>query len=122
MNATSVRRLLLGFPFAICYALICLIRHNLFNQMKATMNESLFDSPVFVKDGTYLIREIASIDDAIDFLYEWPENERDLIYQITWTSCLASKKGITPIKDAENAMRRFASDRCILENPDITIL
>ncbi|WP_306460468.1 DUF982 domain-containing protein [Brucella cytisi] len=46
------------------------------------MSDRLFDSPIFVKDGKYLTREIASPADAIDFLYEWPQDDRDVIYEV----------------------------------------
>ncbi|RUW66009.1 DUF982 domain-containing protein, partial [Mesorhizobium sp. M1E.F.Ca.ET.063.01.1.1] len=44
------------------------------------MNDRMFDSPVFVKSGNSLIQEIACIEDALEFLYEWPKNRRGPIY------------------------------------------
>ncbi|TGS51547.1 DUF982 domain-containing protein, partial [Mesorhizobium sp. M3A.F.Ca.ET.201.01.1.1] len=40
------------------------------------MNDRMFDSPVFVKNGNSLIQEIACIEDALEFLYEWPKHKR----------------------------------------------
>jgi len=37
------------------------------------MNDRIFDSPVFVKNGNTLIQEIACLEDALEFLYEWPK-------------------------------------------------
>jgi len=54
--------------------------------MEVSMSDRLFDSPVFVKDGPFLVREIASLGDAFDFLDQWPEHDRDLIHETTWDS------------------------------------
>ncbi|MFD1197441.1 DUF982 domain-containing protein [Brucella gallinifaecis] len=81
------------------------------------MSDRLFDSPVFIKNGPFIAREIASIGDAIDFLYEWPEYDRDIIYETAWKACCDSHDGIKPMKAAENAIRGFAKKRGILEEP-----
>ncbi|RVC40815.1 DUF982 domain-containing protein, partial [Mesorhizobium sp. M4A.F.Ca.ET.090.04.2.1] len=44
------------------------------------MNDRMFDSRVYVKSGKSLIQEIACIEDALEFLYEWPKNRRGPIY------------------------------------------
>lgn len=85
------------------------------------MNDRLFDTPVFVKDGPYLVREIASIGDALDFLYEWPEHDRGLVYEIAWKACCDSHDGIKPVNAAENAIRGFAKKRGILEEPEVVL-
>lgn len=85
------------------------------------MNDRLFDRPVFVKDGPYLVREIASIGDALDFLYEWPERDRDLVYETAWKACCDSHDGVKPVAAAENAIRGFAKKRGILEEPGAPI-
>ncbi|WP_079210643.1 DUF982 domain-containing protein [Brucella pituitosa] len=85
------------------------------------MSDRLFDSPVFVKDGPLLIREIASIGDAIDFLYEWPEHDRDLIYETAWKACCDAHDGIKPVEAAESGIRGFAKKRGILEKPEVAI-
>jgi hypothetical protein len=45
---------------------------------------SYFDSPIFVKDGTRIIREVVTLEDAIEFLDRWPDAHRDLIYETAW--------------------------------------
>ncbi|XJO05453.1 hypothetical protein ACHMW7_24080 [Aminobacter sp. UC22_36] len=45
------------------------------------MSDRMFDSPVFVKSGNSLIEEIACLEDALEFLYEWPKNRRGTIYE-----------------------------------------
>jgi hypothetical protein len=51
------------------------------------MNDRMFDSPVFVKDGNSLIQEIASLEDALEFLYEWPQHRRGPIYRTALRAC-----------------------------------
>jgi hypothetical protein len=44
------------------------------------------ETPVFVKGGEHLIQEIRSLDDALDFLDEWPRTRQGPIYEIGLTS------------------------------------
>lgn len=85
------------------------------------MSERLFDSPVFVKDGPYLIREIAGIEDAIDFLHEWPDEDRDVIYEMTWKTCCDAHNGLKPHEVARHAFEGFARRRNILEKPEAAL-
>ena len=85
------------------------------------MSDRLFDSPVFVKDGEYLIQEIASIEDAIDFLYELPNEQRDVIYEVTWKTCCDAQNGLKPIRVARDAFESFARKRNLLEQPEAAI-
>lgn len=85
------------------------------------MSDRLFDSPVFVKDGPYLIREIAGIEDAIDFLYEWPQEDRDIIYEMTWKTCCDAHNGLKPFSVARSALEGFARKRSILEKPEAAL-
>jgi len=89
--------------------------------MEVSMSDRLFDSPVFVKDGPYLVREIASIGDALDFLYEWPEYDRGLIYETAWKACCDSHDGIKPVEAVESAIRGFAKKTGILEEPEVAL-
>lgn len=96
-------------------------QHLSFDRMEVQVGDRLFDSPVFVRDGYYLVQEIAGVEDAIDFLQEWPENDRDVIYETTWRTCCDAHNGFKPISVAHNALEVFAKKRNILEKPDVTI-
>ncbi|GLU27115.1 DUF982 domain-containing protein [Brucella sp. NBRC 12950] len=85
------------------------------------MSDRLFDSPVFVKDGPYIVREIGSIGDALDFLDERPLHDRDLIYETAWKACCDAHDCIKPVEAAESAIRGFAKKRGILEEPEVAI-
>jgi hypothetical protein len=79
------------------------------------MSTMAFDRPIYLKEGKYLVREIASVDDAIDFLFEWPEDKRDLIHEAALNTCLMAHDGLKPIKVARDAMRAFGKKKGILE-------
>lgn len=81
------------------------------------MNERLFDRPVFVKDGAYIIREIATLDDAIEFLDEWPDTRRDIIHATAWKACCDVFDGHKPLYVARGAFEGFAKRAKILEDP-----
>ncbi|GLS38516.1 hypothetical protein GCM10010869_41110 [Mesorhizobium tianshanense] len=74
-------------------------------------------TPVFVKRGTYIVHEIASLADAIDFLDEWPEDRRDLIHETALRACHDAHDGHKPVSAARNAFIGFAKRAGILEDP-----
>lgn len=79
------------------------------------MNDRMFDSPVFVKDGTSLIQEIACLEDALEFLYEWPRNRRGPIYDTALRACQRAFDGDYPLSAARQAFAGFAKAAKILE-------
>jgi hypothetical protein len=86
--------------------------------MEETMNSMMFDGPVFVKEGTFLVREIASLDDAVDFLMEWPEELQDLIHETAVRACHAAHDGRFPMSEARKAFADFAKRANILEESE----
>lgn len=80
------------------------------------MNAEVFSSPIFVKRGTYIVQEIASLADAIDFLDDWPEDHRDLIHETALRACYDAHDGHKPVSAARNAFRGFAKRAGILED------
>lgn len=85
------------------------------------VSDRLFDKPVYVTNGRYLTLEIASIHDALMFLHEWPEDDRDLIYETAWKACCDAHDGVKPIIAAQNAIKGFARKRGILDQPTVPI-
>jgi hypothetical protein len=51
------------------------------------MNSKVFDRPVYLMEREELIREITSLEDAIDLLEEWPKQDRDLVHEVTLKTC-----------------------------------
>jgi hypothetical protein len=106
---TSFSRL----PRVLCAILLSFATVHL---LEETMNDRMFHSPVFVKEGAYLVREIASIGDAADFLMEWPEDLQDLIYETALEACHAAYHGSLPVSAAREAFVGFAKKANILED------
>ncbi|RWJ96522.1 DUF982 domain-containing protein [Mesorhizobium sp.] len=72
------------------------------------MNDRMFDSPVFVKSETSLIQEIACVEDALEFLYEWPKNRRGSIYRTALRACQRAFDAGYPRSAAREAFCGFA--------------
>ncbi|MGN6549742.1 MAG: DUF982 domain-containing protein [Pararhizobium sp.] len=79
------------------------------------MSDRLFDPPVFIKGGKYLIQEVAGLKDAIDMLEAWPDERRDLIYDAVLKACYGALDGRRPTRAARNAFVGFARRAGILE-------
>ncbi|CAN7742594.1 DUF982 domain-containing protein [Mesorhizobium sp. LjNodule214] len=80
------------------------------------MNPEAFSSPLFVKRAAYIVQEIASLADAIDFLNEWPEDRRDLAHDAALRACYDAHAGGELVKAARNAFLGFAKQAAILED------
>lgn len=80
------------------------------------MNSEAFSSPLFVKHAAYIVQEIASLADAVDFLSEWPEDRRDLIHEAALRACYDAYDGRKPVSAARNAFFGFAKRVAVLED------
>jgi len=80
------------------------------------MNDRMFDSPVTVKCGSSLVQEIASLEDALEFLYEWPKERRGAIYETALRACRRAFDGRYPLSAARDAFRGFARSARICED------
>ena len=80
------------------------------------MSERTFDNPVFVKDGNHLIQEISCLEDALEFLYEWPQSRRGPIYHTALRACQKVYERNYPLSAARNAFAGFARSARILED------
>jgi hypothetical protein len=85
------------------------------------MNDRMFDSAVFVKSGNSLIQEIACLEDALEFLYEWPKDRRGPIHQTALRACQRAFDSDYPLSAARDAFRGFAKAARILEEVSMTI-
>jgi hypothetical protein len=85
------------------------------------MNDRMFDSPVFVKDGNSIIQEIACLEDPLEFLYEWPKNRRGVIYDTALRACHKVIETDYPLSAARQAFAGFAKSAKILEEVSIPL-
>ena len=74
-----------------------------------------FAKPVYLWDKTHFVRELTCVEDAIEFLEEWPEGQRDIIHETALRACTKAFDGLVPVKVARDAMRGFGTKKGILE-------
>src|SRR5687767_11535997 len=86
--------------------------------MEVDVNDRAFGSPVFVKGGEHFIQEVMSLDDALDFLEEWPRNRRGPIYETALRACHRAYSRDVPLDVARNAFIGFAKSAGIFEQVD----
>ncbi|WP_044547336.1 DUF982 domain-containing protein [Mesorhizobium japonicum] len=79
------------------------------------MNDRIFDNPIFVKSGSNLIQEIADLEDALEFLYDWPKERRGAIYQTALRACQRAFDSGYPLSAARQAFCGFAKSAKIHE-------
>jgi hypothetical protein len=84
-------------------------------ELEDLMSDRMFDSPVFVKDGQMIIREIACLEDALEFLYEWPKERQGTIYGTALRACQRAFDSDYPPASARDAFASFAKAAKIYE-------
>ena len=84
--------------------------------MEEAMNEKLFDSPVYVKDGNLVVRQIQCIEDAVDFLEHWPQDKRGMVFEMTQQALYSACEARLPLAAARNAFAGWARSEGILED------
>ncbi|AHF82897.1 hypothetical protein RLEG3_14195 [Rhizobium leguminosarum bv. trifolii WSM1689] len=46
----------------------------------------IFEHPIYAQ-RKYFVQEIAGLDDVFDFLDEWPQEKRDITYEVMLDAC-----------------------------------
>jgi hypothetical protein len=90
-----------------------LVDHNRISEVEMMISK-LFDRPVYLKEQKNLVREITAVEEAIDYLEDWPERERDLIHEAALRTCYMAHDGLKPLRAARDAIRSFAKKKGIL--------
>jgi len=85
------------------------------------MNDRIFDSHVFVRVEEGLVQEIACLEDAFDFLDEWPRHRRGVIYETAKRACQRAFDRQLPLAVARDAFVGFARSAKILEEVSTTV-
>ena len=65
-----------------------------------------FDSPIYAQQK-HFIQEIARLDDVFDFLDEWPQDSRDIVYEVIVDACRKAASGQLPAQAVAENFRRF---------------
>lgn len=79
------------------------------------MNDRMFDKPIYVRSGGHLIEEVAGVEDALEFLYDWPKKRRGPIYDTALRACQSAFEGRYSLSGARQAFASFAKSANILE-------
>jgi circadian clock protein KaiC len=65
-----------------------------------------FDRPIYAQ-RKHFIQELTGLDDAFDFLDEWPRDKRDLVYNVIVSACRKAASGQLPAQAVAENFRRF---------------
>jgi circadian clock protein KaiC len=65
-----------------------------------------FEQPIYVQ-RKHFIQEITGLDDLFDFLDEWPQDGRDLVYEVMVDACRKAASGQLPVPAVADNFRRF---------------
>jgi hypothetical protein len=76
------------------------------------MTSTLFDRPLFVKKDRYN-KQLASLEDVLDLLEEWPMEKRGVTYDVISKACRMAAQGVFPLT---SLIRRFLIKERILTN------
>ncbi|SDK33037.1 circadian clock protein KaiC [Agrobacterium fabrum] len=66
----------------------------------------LFDRPLYAL-RKYFVQEITGLDDVFDFLDEWPEEKRDLAYDVMMKACRMAANRELPVSVIAENFQRF---------------
>lgn len=69
---------------------------------------------IYLKERRAPIREIAPLENAIDFLEDWPERERDVVHDATFKNCYMAWDSHKPLNVGRDALRSFGKKNGIL--------
>lgn len=65
-----------------------------------------FDHPIYAQHR-HFIQEITGLDDVFDFLEEWPQDSRDIVYEVIVDACRKAASGQLPVQAVAENFRRF---------------
>ncbi|AEH88395.1 MULTISPECIES: DUF982 domain-containing protein [Mesorhizobium] len=80
------------------------------------MGDRMFDQPVLVINGQF-IQELGCLEDAFDFLHDWPRERRGPIFETAFRACQRAYDGQVSLSVARDAVAGFARSVKILQEP-----
>lgn len=80
------------------------------------MDDERFATPVYVADGSRMIREIACLEDAIDFLEALRAPVHGTVHETALKACYRATAGLLSVENARRAFESFAKLSRILED------
>jgi hypothetical protein len=83
--------------------------------MENGMDDKRFVNPIYVADGPRMIRQISSLDDAINFLQAMPKPVNGTVQETALKACCRAASGQMSVDYARSAFEGFAKISRILE-------
>jgi len=83
------------------------------------MSDTYFDSPLYVKDGDLLVRQIQCVADALDFLDEWPADRRGMMFDVAQEALHSAHDGRFPLTAARTAFASWARASGVLDDASV---
>jgi hypothetical protein len=80
------------------------------------MDDKRFINPVYVADGARMIRQIASLEEAIEFLETLRKPVNGTVHATALKACYRAAAGRMSVEDARRAFEGFAKMSRILED------
>jgi hypothetical protein len=84
--------------------------------MEKGMDDKRFAIPLYVADGPRMIREIACLEDAIDFLETLRDPVNGTVHDTALKACYRAAIGLLAIEHARRAFESFARMSRLLED------
>src|SRR3954462_1904912 len=84
--------------------------------MEEAMNDKLFDSPIYVKDGNLVVQQIDCLSDALDLLQQWPLARRDTMFEMMQAALHGAYDNRVPVPAARSAFLHWSRSTGILED------
>jgi len=80
------------------------------------MNERTFTNPVVLTNVKDFTQEVSCLEDALEFLYDWPKERRGISHATALRACRCALEGDYPLWFARDAFASFAKWGNILDD------
>ncbi|MCV9947484.1 DUF982 domain-containing protein [Rhizobium sp. BT-175] len=88
----------------------------------SVMRNGIFDEPVYAGRGRYLVEEISSVEEALDYLEVRSFDESDVIATVTWQALSRCLEGKLLVSAARETFYRMLKKKGMLAEPRTTLI
>jgi hypothetical protein len=85
------------------------------------MIKGLFDELVYAGSGRYLVEEIGSVEEALDYMETRSFDEGDVIAKVTWQALNRCLEGQLPVSAARETFYRMLKKKGMLAEPQTAL-
>ena len=82
------------------------------------MQKMPFFAPVCIGSATQSGLDIEDLEQALQFLRDWPADRRGPVYQSAYNACTAAREGYLTVEEARKSLSGFARITGILRKGD----